>query len=699
MRWKWIKWVLGIFVVLIMALVIIVYAVLSSYDFNSLKPKIAGAVKEATGRELILAGDIELDIGLFPSLVFEDVSFQNAPWGSRPDLAKIRRFEVQVALLPLITGNIEVKRLVLMEPDILIETDKTGTFNVEFENTKKVPPVGTEEGAPAKEIKLPALAFKEVRIEKIRLTYKDGPTGKSHSMKLESLTTGAADMDSPISLVLKGSYNDNPFEVKGTLGPIAALTDPERSWSLKLKAKAGGAAVTADGSIMDPMNGKGISLAVTVEGRSVSDIAKLANAAGVPDIGPFTAGFKISDPAVNTYKISDLRITLGANKLDGSMEISLAGSRPRLKAVLSSRRLDLRPLLSKDEGKGDRKRVSAPATVKKEKLFPDDPLPLDALNRVDADVTFKAVEIMLPRLALNDLNVHAFIENGRLTLKTLKAVIGGGNLDARLDLLPQGETAAMTTAMKITGLDLGRMLKEPDTGDMIEGKLDVDLNVSGRGGSTAEIMAGLNGKTIVIVGKGSINNKYIDMLGGDLSSGLFRVLNPLKKKDEYSGFNCFVSGFGIKNGLANVTALVFDTNNMSVVGNGLINLKTEELDLGLRPSPKKGLETGVAGKLSLSLGEFARPLKLAGTLADPSLTVDPTQTAITLGKAVGGVVLFGPVGIAAALATESPDDENPCLTAIEAAKKGVRTSGDKEPKKEQGVVEGMGDKLKGLFGK
>jgi AsmA family protein len=699
MRWKWIKWVLGIFVVLMIALIITVYAVLSSYDFNSLKPKIAGAVKDATGRELSLAGDIDLDIGLFPALVFEDVRFRNAQWGSRPDLATVRRFEIQVALLPLITGNIEVKRLILIEPDILIETDKAGKSNVEFENTKKVLPLETEAGAPAKEIKLPALAFKEVRIEKIRLTYKDGQTGESHSMKLESLTTGAADIDTPISFVLKGSYNDNPFEVKATLGSIAALTDPERPWSLKLKARAGGATVTADGYIMDPINGKGLSLAVTVEGRSVSDIAKFANAAGVSDTGPFRAEFEVSDPSVKTYKISDLRITLGANKLDGSMEISLAGARPSLKAVLSSRRLDLRPLLHKDEGKGDRKRLSAPAAVKKEKLFPDDPFPLDALKRADADVKFNSVEIMFPRLALNDLNLHAFLENGRLTVKTFKAVIGGGNLDARLDLLPQGETAAMTTAMKITGLDLGRMLKELDAGDMIEGKLDLELDLNCRGDSIAGLMAGLNGKTIVVMGKGRINNKYINMLGADLSSGLFRVLNPIKEKDEYSEFKCFVSGFGIKNGLANVTALVFDTKAMSVVGKGRINLKTEELDLRLRPSPKKGLKTGVTGRLSLSLGELARPLKLAGTLADPSLTVDPTQTAITLGKAVGGAVLFGPVGIAAALASESPDDKNPCLTAIEAAKKGVRASGDKKPEKEQGVVEGIGNKFKGLLGK
>ncbi|MBW2116716.1 MAG: AsmA family protein [Deltaproteobacteria bacterium] len=698
MRWKWIRWVLGILAVLIIALIITVYAVLSNYDFNSLKPRIARAVKDATGRELSLVGDIDLDIGFSPALVVEDVRFRNAPWGSRPELAQVRRFEVQVALLPLITGNIEVKRLTLIEPDILIETDKSGKSNLEFETSKKIPAAKPKEDAPAKEMKLPALTFTEVRIEKVRFTYKDGPSGETYSVNLDSLTTGAADIDTPLSLVLKGAYNHNPFEVKGTLGPIAALTDTERPWTVKLTAKAGGAAVTLDGSIMDPMNGKGISLAVTLEGRSVSDIAKLANASGVPDIGPFTAGFKISDPAVKTYKLSDLRITLGDNKLDGSMEISLAGKRPLLTAVLSSRKLDLRQFLSKDEGKSDRKRGSGEAAAKKEKLFPEDPLPIDALNQADADVRFKAGEIMLPQLALNDLNVHVLIEKGHL-VKTLKAVIGGGTLDARFDLLPQGKTAAMTTAMKITGLDLGRMLKELDVRDMIEGKLDMDLNVSGRGGSIAGIMAGLNGKTILIMDKGRINNKYIDMLGADLSSGLFRVLNPKKEKAEYSEFNCFVSGFGIKNGLADVTALIFDTNAMSVVGNGRINLKTEELDLGLRPSPKKGIDTGVMGKLSLSLGELARPLKLAGTLADPSLTVDPTQTAITLGKAVGGVVLFGPVGIAAALASESPDDENPCLTAIEAAKKGIRVSGDKKPEKEKGVVEGIGDKLKGLFGK
>ena len=162
MRWKWI---LGILAALILAVVITVYIVLSSYDFNSLKPTITKEVRDATGRELTLGGDIALKIGLIPSLVVEDVRFQNATWGSRPDLAKIKRFELQVALLPLITGDIRIRRLVAIEPDILIETDKSGKSNLEFTPDRET----TETPTSKDEIPLPIIFFKEIRITLLSL--------------------------------------------------------------------------------------------------------------------------------------------------------------------------------------------------------------------------------------------------------------------------------------------------------------------------------------------------------------------------------------------------------------------------------------------------------------------------------------------------------------------------------------------------
>jgi hypothetical protein len=113
MRWKLI---LGISGGLILVLLVVFYVILSSYDFNKLKPQIARSVKEATGRELTLGGEIRLKIGFMPVLVVERVSFQNAPWGSQPEMAKIKRFEVQMALLPLIFGNIDFNRSYIERP-------------------------------------------------------------------------------------------------------------------------------------------------------------------------------------------------------------------------------------------------------------------------------------------------------------------------------------------------------------------------------------------------------------------------------------------------------------------------------------------------------------------------------------------------------------------------------------------------------
>ena len=139
------KWILGIGGVLVVALIVAVYVILSSYDYNNLKPHITKAAWDATGRKLTIGGDIDLDIGLTPALVLTDIKFQNPSWASRPELAKIRRFEVQVALLPLLGGNIEIKRFILLEPDILIETDKYGKSNLAFETPKKTVPNQEEE--------------------------------------------------------------------------------------------------------------------------------------------------------------------------------------------------------------------------------------------------------------------------------------------------------------------------------------------------------------------------------------------------------------------------------------------------------------------------------------------------------------------------------------------------------------------------
>ena len=110
------KWILVIVAILIVVLVVSIYIFLARYDYNNLKPQITKAVLDATGRELTIGGDIDLHVGLKPALVLSDIKFQNAPWGSRSELVKTRRFEVKVSIFLLLTGHIVISSLSWLNP-------------------------------------------------------------------------------------------------------------------------------------------------------------------------------------------------------------------------------------------------------------------------------------------------------------------------------------------------------------------------------------------------------------------------------------------------------------------------------------------------------------------------------------------------------------------------------------------------------
>ena len=124
--------IVGGIAVLLVALVVSAVAVLQSKNFNEYRELIADQVKAATGRDLIIAGDLKLELSMEPSVAVEGVSFANASWGSAPNMATVRRFEAKVRLMPLFSGKIEVVRVVLTGVDALIEISPDGTSNLAF---------------------------------------------------------------------------------------------------------------------------------------------------------------------------------------------------------------------------------------------------------------------------------------------------------------------------------------------------------------------------------------------------------------------------------------------------------------------------------------------------------------------------------------------------------------------------------------
>jgi len=451
--------------------------------------------------------------------------------------------------------------------------------------------------------------------------------------------------------------------------------------------------VALRGTINDLSAVQGMKLEFSATGSDMSNFKKL----GGPDIqykGAFNVTAQVTDPAPKIYKIPAFKATVGENNQTGWLELNLTAKRPSLKGELSSDKLDLRPLVAEEDekpiektqpaepvsqtgkrAKGDIK-TSKPV-VKHARVFSAAPLPLEGLQAIDVDLKFRNKQVLLPRLALDDVILDVLLNNGNLAIKPFNFSIGGGKADVQFALRSQEKPAALAANLNIDQLEIGPMLDKLGYERSVEGNLDTAFNLDTTGDSIAAWMAALNGNTRIVMSNGKAASEYLDLLAKYLGSGILQMLNPLQEKREYTPVNCFVNTIEIKDGLADVKILL-DTDRTSIFGAGDVNLKTERLDLGIKPTPKK---SALPANISFSFKELSQPFRLGGTLARPALVIDPGRTAFVIGKMAGALAL-GPFGIAAFFADVSVGKKDPCATALEAIERK-----DKEPSKETNAAD------------
>jgi len=206
---RWLKrGLLGLLAVVAIAVAAAVIFV-SAIDFNEYKAVIAAELKAATGREVTIGGRIETSLlSTAPVIVVNDLSIANTDWGTRKDMV------VRVSLFPLILGRVNVKRMVAVEPDILLETDRSGRQNWVFA------PVKAKSGETGSG---PSLAFRELRIRRARIAYRDGTTGDIDRFGIDRLAATAKSMASPMRFDASGLFDGKVVMIKGRLGPPADL--------------------------------------------------------------------------------------------------------------------------------------------------------------------------------------------------------------------------------------------------------------------------------------------------------------------------------------------------------------------------------------------------------------------------------------------------------------------------------------------
>ena len=303
------KWVCLSAVLLVMAAMVTVYAVLTSYDYNKLKPRMARMVKDVTGRELRLGGAVDLTIGFSPRLVVRDAVLANAPWGSQPQMIQADTLEATVQLLPLLMGEVVVTYVGLSGVDMLLETDADGKGNWNFAADR---PSEMGDG----KFKSLKIDVDRIRIEDLHLTYRRGRTDVATHYTIERFAAARQESLDRLTVDLQARYNEIPVAFSGQTGGIQALRAHER-FPLDLSGTVSRAKVEIAGAIDDIFTLRGIALKTHVSG---TDLAALGIDKTIPlpetsafDAAGFLKGSKASMALEDlTGNFSDHRQVLAA---------------------------------------------------------------------------------------------------------------------------------------------------------------------------------------------------------------------------------------------------------------------------------------------------------------------------------------------------------------------------------------------------
>ena len=195
----------------------------ASIDWNRYRGQIEEAARELTGREVRIEGDLRPSFSLEPVIVANGVTLANAPWGSDPEMVRVGRLDIAIRLTPLLSGQVDVRRLVLHDVRALLETDGEGRGNWELDLGER------EEVEDAGDATV--VFVRQVLVDGAQISYRDGETGETVTMQVESLSFRPRDATRQI-LEFEGRYEGEPIRLTAVINVEDA--DNEAVFTLEL---------------------------------------------------------------------------------------------------------------------------------------------------------------------------------------------------------------------------------------------------------------------------------------------------------------------------------------------------------------------------------------------------------------------------------------------------------------------------------
>lgn len=612
------KLLIGLGVVVVLLLVAVVVAPLL-IPLETYRAQIEQQGSNATGREFKIGGDISLSI--LPSLAarVEEVTLANAPGAAEPTMVQVGALDIKLQIWPLLTGEVAVDRFVLVEPVIHLEVSKDGKPNWDFGGAQQPQAEGGDGGGGADSgggFNLADLRLGEVRLERGKVTYKDGVSGASYAIDDINADLSLPGLSEPFAAKGSAVWNGKKIDLDVASDTLAPLLEGGAS---KLEAKISSEPITFSyaGEMSAPSP---LKLAGTVD-LDIPSVRELAAWAGQPlefpgeGFGPFSAKGQlgVTDKRI---ALNEAQIRFDAIEGNGALAAETGGARPKITARLDVETLDVNPYLPPEteaEGGGQ---AADSGGGEAQGDWSDEPIELAPLKLVDADLSFSAGAIKVRKIEIGKSALTVKLNEGVLTadLSELALYQGGGK--GKLTLDGSKATPAVQANFDLAEVQAEPLLRDAAGIERLLGTMSGKIAVTSQGKSQRDLVSALDGDGAVTFLDGAIKGINIaSMLRSISVSALREGFSESEKTDfaELSGTFRIADGIATNNDLKMVAPL------LRLAGQGTVSLPPRTLDYRLEPKAVASIEGQGGAK---DLAGIMIPFRVAGPWSSPSFTPD-----------------------------------------------------------------------------
>ncbi|SAK94582.1 AsmA family protein [Caballeronia hypogeia] len=716
-----VAWFFAVLAVLIAILVVIFL----TFDWNRLRPWVDDKVSEAIGRRFEITGDLKVgwqrppnETGWkhwvpWPRFSAEKITIANPDWAKQKFFATLDEIDFQVAVLPLLTHDIVIPAINLVNPSIDIERlrDKRNNWTFKFKQSnqpstwnlklgdislaKGTISIADEVTKAEMQVVVDTLGqpvpIGEVMKQQEAASAKSSAemVGKSGAAKLNkqadvaaaseasaasaASAAAAANASTPnpastsantsittkegpkppippyaFGWTVKGAYNGGKVSGDGKLGGVLAVQDAKRPFPLQADVRLGDTHIAFVGTVTDPAHLAALDLRLWVQAVSMAHLYPFTGVP-LPETPPFATEGRLTGQFRedgNVFHYENFTGRVGGSDINGSLVYAGRKPRPLLQGELVSHLLqfkDLAPIIGADSNASKAKRGDKEKQPSS-KALPTEEFKTDRWKAIDADVKFTGERIVKdPALPITNLYTHVVMNDGALSFEPLKFGVAGGSIASNIHLDGSAAPLKGRVSAQARHLKLKELFPTVKTMQSALGEINGDAALSAVGNSPAALAATSNGEVKALITEGTVSRLYMEAAGLNVANVVYEKL--FGKRDVK--INCAAADFVVTDGVLDSRVFALDTDDAVINVDGTINLKTEDMDLGIHPHTK-----------GLRIFSLRSPLYVKGTFKDPHIGVSPVLA--LRGAAAVGLGFINPFAALIPLIAPSNDKPLPC---------------------------------------